>query len=113
MSVKDLYPSKSGYLKSEDLKGRAVKVTIEAASVVSFDNGQKLCLSFKGKEKKLTLNKTNAGILADSFGDDEDSWPGREIELYPDKTTYQGSLVDCVRVRVPVPAASDEDRIPF
>ena len=112
MSVKNLYPSKSNHLKAQDLQGHAVKVTVENVSIANFDKGAKIVLAFVGKEKKLPLNKTNANVMADSFGDDENKWPGAVIELHPGKTTFQGELVDTIQVRVPAKAPSDEP-IPF
>jgi hypothetical protein len=38
------------------------------------------------------------------------------VELYPDKTNYNGQLVDCMRVRIPVPmaeAVADGEEAPF
>ena len=114
MSVKNLYPSKSNFLKAEDLKGHAVKVTVENISIANFDKGPKIVLSFAGKEKKLPLNKTNAHIMADGFGDDEKEWSGAVIELHPGKTTFQGELVDTIQVRVPAKVLSPhDDPIPF
>ena len=112
MSVKTLYPSKSNFLKADDLKGHAVRVIVENVSIATFDKGAKIVLAFAGKEKKLPLNKTNANIMADSFGDDENQWSGAEIELHPGKTTFQGELVDTIQVRIAAKAPSDEP-IPF
>lgn len=113
MSVQDLYPSTSQNLKAEDLKGHAVKVIIEGSEVKEFDNGKKLVLKFRGKEKGLVLNKTNASLLAGYFGDDEREWNGKEIIVYPDKTTFGGQLVDCLRVRVEAKLAQSDDEIPW
>jgi hypothetical protein len=44
---------------------------------------------------------TNWDSVAVIAGDDTDDWPGHRIELYPDKTTMKGSLVDCIRIRAP------------
>lgn len=113
MSVKELYPSKSGFLKASDLQGRTVKVKISETGVSHFDGGAKLNLTFLNKEKKLTLNKTNASILADALGDDEKLWVGKEIELSPAKTTFQGALVDTIRVQVSSPVEDVDGAIPF
>ena len=113
MSVQELYPSTSQNLKAEDLKGHAVKVTIEGSEVVAFDNGNKLVLKFKGKEKGLVLNKTNANIIASHYGDDETKWIDKEIIVYPDKTTFSGKIVDCLRVRIEAELADPSDDIPW
>ena len=113
MSVQELYPSSSNNLKAADLKGHAVKVVIEGSEVTKFDNGNKLVLKFQGKEKGLVLNKTNAMILSSHFGDNEQAWNGKEIIVYPDKTTFGGDIVDCLRVRVEAKVAGPDEDIPW
>ena len=108
MNVNDIYKS-GNTLKAEDLKGHTVKVTIENYELKKFEDGAKLILSFAGKEKGLVCNKTNAMIIQSAYGPDTDGWLGKTIEIYPDKTTFGGKLVDCLRVRVPAPAATDQD----
>ncbi len=109
----ELYPSKGSNLKADDLKGTEAKVVIESNEVAEFDNGKKLVIRFKGKEKGLVLNKTNAMKIFDAFGDNPDDWKGKEIIIYPDKTLYQDSMVDCLRVRIPTKVADLDDDIPF
>lgn len=118
MSVRDLYPSNSKYLKAEDLKGMAHKVQIESALVESAFNKQRLVLSFIGKEKKLSLNRTNAMILADGFGDQHQQWLGKEIEIFPTRVKgVDNNMVASIAVRIPVPVAPTapgfDDGIPF
>lgn len=108
MNVNEIYPSNKS-LKAEDLKGHTVKVTIDKYEVAKFDNGNKVILSFSGKEKTLVVNKTNAMIIQSAYGADTDGWVGKIIEIYPDKTTFGGKLVDCIRVRIPAPLAGPND----
>lgn len=103
MSVKDLYPSNSNFLKAKDLNGKQIKGVISGVETSQFDDGPKLVLSFQGTDKKFTLNKTNAEKVADQYGDDEMKWIGKVVVLYPDKTKYNGNMVDCIRVRVDSP----------
>lgn len=113
-NVNEMYPSNSKFLKAEDLKNREVTVQIESHEVAQFDNGNKIVLKFKGKEKGLTLNKTNAMRIADAYGEDAEGWAGKEIIMYPDKTDFGGKMVDCIRVRLPLAKADDFDEpIPF
>jgi len=109
MNINETFPSK--YLKSHDLKGQAVPVTIEGVSVEELGEGDekttKPVLYFQGKEKGLALNKTNAKMIAESYGDETDDWAGKPLEVYPDKTPFRGEIVDCIRVRVPAPVASE------
>lgn len=109
MSIAELYPNKSGFLKAADLQGKSVKAVISDTEICEFDNGSKLVLKFNDRDKGLTLNKTNASILASYFGDNELMWKDKEIIIYPDKTTFGGDIVDCLRVRVEAPDAFDDD----
>ncbi len=100
MNISDAFPSK--YLKTEDLRGRDVTVTIESVDLISLpnDQGRKLAIRFAGKDKQWIVNKTNANTIAKllNSGVMED-WVGKSIILYPTETAYQGEMVDCIRVR--------------
>ncbi len=112
-NIKDVYKGGNS-LKAEDLKGRAHLLTIGEVRLQKFDEGAKLVIAFSGRDKTLVCNKTNAQMIASKLGDDYDRWAGNEIEVYPDKTQFNGSLVDCIRVRFPIPhAAADDTPIPF
>ena len=115
-NVNDIYGA-SNTLKAEDLKDRAHKVTIETVDIVEFkENGmtkKKLVCRLAGKQKGLVLNKTNSKIIAKYYGDDFDMWGGKEIEIFPTETDFQGSLVPCIRVRVEPPRAVATGGAPF
>lgn len=118
MNINDLKPP-SSFLKKEDLP-RPVKVTIDAWELQEFDDKQKLVLSFKGKEKKLAVNMTNAKTIAACLGShDTDDWIGKEITIYNDPTVSMGDkIVGGIRVQYVPPAADDDgsefnDEIPF
>lgn len=115
-SVDDVYSSGS-HLKAEDLKGRAIKLKISGCEVVDFkEGGKKLALKFEGKDKGMVLNKTNTKIVAKYYGKDYDKWAGKEIEIFPTETEFNGQLVPCIRVRVELPRGKDDefgDSIPF
>lgn len=117
-NYEEVYGSGGKHLKADDLKGRAIKVTISGVEITEFKEGKKLVLNFKGKEKGLVLNKTNAKIVGKYFGQDYDKWGGKEIEIFPTETEFNGQLVPCIRVRVEVKSASKDDdfgdsEIPF
>ena len=105
MKRDDVFPSK--YLKATDLKGRACVATIESApyeTLKGLDGKEtkKIVLYFKNAEKALPLNATNFDAVCDATDrPDTDDWPGQRIELYPDRTTMGGKLVDCIRIRRP------------
>jgi len=105
MKKADVFPSK--YLKSDDLQGRPITVTIERAPLETLKSPDgkeqtKIVLYFRGAKKALPLNVTNWDACVDACGDDDtDGWPGKQIELYPAKTQMAGKTVDCVRIRPP------------
>lgn len=86
-------------LKAEDLKGTSPRVTIEHAEVKDFDDGKKIILRFRGKDKCLICNKTNASIIAEVLGSsDTDDWLDKSITLTTKKVEFQGKLVPAIRV---------------
>ena len=115
MKVSEMFPSK--YLSAADLKGHQVKVIISGVEMKNVGTEEKPqfkpVASFQGKDKGLVLNKTNCQIIADSYGDDASGWVGKELEVYPDKTQFQGKIVDCLRVRSPLKQVEDNDDIPW
>ena len=115
MNINDVYQSSSNFLKAEDLKGRRVDVVISKAETQEIGGVNKIVLSFDGKEKQLVCNITNARIIASLFESSETGdWLGREITLRPDKTNFQGDLVDCIRVDSVLPNQPEEELdIPF
>ena len=87
------------YLKAEDLKGASPRVTIAKVEMQEFDNGNKLIVSFQGKDKSLVLNKTNANIIAENTGSQEtDDWIGQTIQLTVKRVEFEGKLVPAIRV---------------
>lgn len=113
--IDDIYPSKtSNHLKASDLQGREFKAEIASFEIVDFDDGKKLVLTFKGKEKTLVMNKTNAKAIEATFGEDPTSWAGKNIFIYPATTEYNNQTVPCIRVRPELPVADDlNNDIPF
>ncbi|MGH8592794.1 MAG: hypothetical protein ACREV3_02735 [Gammaproteobacteria bacterium] len=108
---------KSTYLRSADLKGRTIKVEIDEVRLESMpdSNEDKPVLYFRAKDKGLVLNRTNATLLSERFGDDTDQWAGQTIELTTERVNFQGRMVDGIRVKVPAatPAQDFDDDIPF
>src|SRR4051812_48281540 len=86
-------------LKAEDLKGKAVKCIIESAEMKQFEDGNKIILKFKGKDKGFVANKTNCSLISEVLGsDDTDDWVDGEITLFTKKVEFQGKLVPAIRV---------------
>lgn len=119
MKLSDAFPS--NFLKAEDLNNKSVVVVI---SEVEFDKigkdsteSKKLILSFKGKEKKMVINKTNAKTLEKLYGDDTDLWIGKPIKIVTREVEFQGDVVWALRVSLekpagPSPAAAPESPEP-
>jgi len=104
MKMSEEFPSK--YLKATDLKGREIKLTMAhvQSEEVGMKNGQpdfKPVLYFKGKDKGVVLNKTNANTLSDFYGDDTDDWLDQPIILFSVMTEYNGKSTPGLRVRIP------------
>src|ERR1700726_3094605 len=102
MKKGDVFPSK--YLKSEDLLGKAMTVTIAGApfETLKAPDGReqgKTVLYFAGAKKCFPLNLTNWQSVAEICGDDTDDWVSNKIVLYPSKTQMGGKVVDCIRIR--------------
>jgi hypothetical protein len=115
----DVYQSKSNSLKAADLHGKEHRLVIDSYEIVEFvqDDGRKQAkavLQFQDREKTLVCNKTNGSIISSRYGEDLDGWIGKEIFLYPTTTSFGSDIVDCIRVRVPIPTATaDEGEVPF
>jgi hypothetical protein len=92
------------WLKAEDLPENFRGVlTVEHVSVQTVGDGQdkerKLALRFRGKEKLLLLNVTNANMMAEITGSrDYDHWVGRQVVLFRTMTDYAGKRVPALRL---------------
>ncbi len=103
MLISSEYPSK--YLKAADLQGREVRVvmqTVERQQVGQNADDTKPILYFKGKERGLVLNKTNANTISDAYGDDTDEWIDQPLILFPAMVAFQGKTQPAIRCRVPI-----------
>jgi hypothetical protein len=101
-TVDDYYPSK--YLKSEDLDGEDVVVTIERVGEDLFEDDEgrkrpKPILHFREDVKPLIVNKTNFKKIAEVAGKDHNTWPpATRLILFPDKLPNGN---DTIKVRIP------------
>ena len=103
MKISEIYSSK--YLKAGDLGGkeRAVKISGCFNEELGQGNDKKTkpVLYFEGRKKGLVCNKTNAVVIAESYGDDTEAWVGRDIVIFALPVDFQGKTVEGIRVRVP------------
>lgn len=109
----DLYGSK--FLSAADLGNREIRATISDVAAEELTDREtnktktKLVVGFRGKTKKLILNKINATALKNGLGSDEwTSWVGTDVVLFTQETTMGPG----VRLRVSA-AVEMSDEIPF
>ena len=97
ITMHDAFPSK--YIKTPDLQGRARRLKIATVQIEKVGGDDtKPVLYFIGAQKGLVLNKTKFGTLAMAFGDNSDLWIGQSVDLVPDKTLFEGKMVDSIRL---------------
>ena len=128
MKMSEEFPSK--YLKAGDLQGREVRVIMQNVEREKIGDDTKPVLYFKGKDKGIVLNKTNAGTISDAYGDDSDDWFEQPLILFSVMVDFQGKVGPAIRCRVPTakdnkaaprqadpissgPDAMPSDEIPF
>lgn len=99
ININNAFPS--NFLKASDLQGQNLRVKIDKVLMEDVGDDHKPIVYFVGKNKGLVLNKTNATVIAASYGDDTDGWIGGIVELFATKTLFQGKMVDALRVLVP------------
>jgi hypothetical protein len=103
MNINDAFPSK--YIKSDDLQGEQIPVTMERVEMelvgMGRDQEHKAILYFKGRKKGLVLNATNKNIIKEKYGPDTDLWGGGKLILYTTETSFQGKIMMGLRVKHP------------
>jgi len=101
----------SDFVSSEDLLGREVSGTIEGVVMQSMgDNeGEKPVVKLKGC-KDLVLNKTNASVIANMYGNDYTLWRGKSITLDAEDVMFKGRMVKGVRVKQYATAGQPNDQ---
>jgi hypothetical protein len=92
--------SGSQFVKSEEVKAGPQSFTVDSVEAAETpDKKPALQLVFTGG-KKLTLNKTNARVMAGLLGDDTDAWKGKKVVVSFDPTVmYAGKMIGGIRIR--------------
>jgi len=111
-SINEAFPS--NYLKASDIRGAEPVVTIDhvAFEPVGRTREMKAVLYFKGKDKGLVLNKTNATKITQLAGSDlTENWDGVRVKLFATETEYAGDTVECIRIK-PAPAQQARQAAP-
>lgn len=101
MKISEAFASK--YLKAEDLNGEEVVSQIQSISQEdTAGNGQKKdfkpVVYLHGLEQGLVLNKVNALMTAEFYGDETDNWVGLPLAIRVEKVMYRGDMVPGIRV---------------
>lgn len=106
MKISQLFPSK--FVKSADLNGKTVTLTIKELRVEELGHGtekeRKPVLYFSNATKGLVLNRTNAMTIAGLYGDESEEWKGKRISIYPTRIRAFGTMQDTIRIREEIPA---------
>lgn len=93
----------SDWLRHCDLADRPHTVTITKVVQGELRNGKtktrKPVVHFREFEKPFGLNKTNGKAIATLYTVETERWVGKQVELYPARTTFGSEEVDCIRVR--------------
>lgn len=116
MDYRTMFDAK--YVGAWDLPPKGVVVEIEKVAgetLIAEGNkkNRKPVITFKGKEKRFALNKTNAKLIAAMYGTDTTKWVGKRIAIYPTTTKFGKETVECIRVRNVIPKdAADTSPMP-
>ncbi len=98
MDIQSAFPGKS--IKAADLGGNKKVITITGVAMENVGDDTKPVLRFEGSDQGLVLNKTNADMLLDLFGNETSDWAGKRIELYPTKVQFGNKMVPAIRVQM-------------
>ena len=117
MDMSQFAQSDSKDLKAVEYLGQNLKVVISAVEIRDYPEkdgkpaNQKPVLSFKGKDKGLVVNPTNAKILNTAYGKQDEDWIGHEIGLATQE--YDSFPAGWVITPLDVAAPEFDDDIPF
>lgn len=110
MKTSEAFPSK--YISSSDIEGDTPAVISHIESEEFSENGRKVMkpiLRFRGFDKGIVLNKTNASNIEAAYGDEMDDWAGKAVILFTAWVDFQGKSTEAIRVR---PAKGVSNRAP-
>ena len=111
MNINDIYPSK--YVSAKDLKGKQPTLVIARCEVEPMGDQRKLVLYFQNAKKGMVCNKTNADRIAYLYSPDTDNWIGKEVTLYAEMVSFQGKVMEALRIKPPKRSQKpDDDEIP-
>lgn len=98
MNVSEMYPS--AYLRAADIARGGQTLVIQRLLNEKLGDEMKWVLYFQKEQRGLVLNKTNASAIEEKLGA-TDAWINKSVTLTVQKVSFQGKLVDGIRVMVP------------
>ncbi len=114
MKLSDLHPSK--FLAADDIEGDTTatisRLIIESMKSKDGKNEEKPVLFFKGVQKGMVLNKTNATRIAAIHGDETDLWVGKQITLIVESVDAFGETKWAIRVKPSPPRSTKQSAFP-
>jgi hypothetical protein len=94
------FPAK--FLKSEDVGNQRWTLTIRDVQMEDVgDNEHKPIVYFHELEKGMVLNKTNAEMIVQLYGDETTTWANRQVELFTTPVQFQGRSTMGLRLMAP------------
>lgn len=98
------------WIKLEDLHGKPpMRERIGLVKVEDGKYGERIVLVFEPSGQMLSLNQTSAGNLLRDFGETDDDWVGKVVEVYAGEVETKSGRTDAILVRgitdVPVDSA--------
>jgi hypothetical protein len=88
-------------MKADDIDDK-VMVTISDVTNESIgDDERKPVIWFRGFDKGMVMNKTNANNVSGVYGPDTDAWIGRQMELTTAMVDFQGRSTRALRLYPP------------
>lgn len=117
------YASSGKYIKLDELLNKPpLREQIAFVKVEDGKFGERVVLVFESG-RELSLNKTSVGNLMRDFGEEDDGWVGKLVEVYAGEVETKSGTMDAVLARAASPAgdakpakaggASFDDDIPF
>ena len=100
MKVGDVY---STFLTADDLQGPPIDTVITGVDVETIEGKPKIVATLRGVDKKWVINRTNADLLTEAYGDDTDAWLDQPVRLERGRTRFMGKPVACISCHVPAP----------
>lgn len=93
------------YFNFRHLPAEGLKLTIKDTQKRELmnDKGElksKPVVYFSDDPRGWVLNETAIKQLAGAWGKETETWAGRAVVLYADKTNFKGDIVGCIRARL-------------